>query len=131
MRSILGALLISAAFISTAAAQGASFSMDHGHAADATNEAAAATAAARAKAAAIANGTPLTPSQATDSKINGGTVIRTARLTPEQEKADADGHVAWQARCRPTTVEDRDGLRRTQYAEPDCDLSRFNTAGVQ
>ena len=26
-------------------------------------------------------------------------------------------------------VEDREGLRRTRYAEPDCDLSRFNTAG--
>ncbi len=25
--------------------------------------------------------------------------------------------------------EDREGLRRVQYAEPDCDLSRFNTAG--
>jgi hypothetical protein len=131
MRSIIGALLISAACISTASAQGASFSMDHGHAADAVKATNAAADAARAKEYAIRNGIPLTPSQATDSKINGGTVIRAARLTPEQEKADADGRVAWQARCHPTTVEDRDGLRRTQYAEPDCDLSRFNTAGVQ
>jgi hypothetical protein len=28
-----------------------------------------------------------------------------------------------------TVVEDRDGLRRVKYAERDCDLSRFNTAG--
>ncbi len=37
---------------------------------------------------------------------------------------------AWQARCRPTFVEDREGIRRAQYAEPDCDLSRYNTAGI-
>jgi hypothetical protein len=131
MRTILGALLISAACISAASAQGASFSMDHGHAADAVKATNAAADAARAKADAIRNGIPLTPSQATDSKINGGAVIRAVRLTPEQEKAEADGRAAWQARCRPTSVEDRDGLRRTQYAEPDCDLSRFNTAGMQ
>jgi hypothetical protein len=131
MRTMLGALLISAACISTASAQDVSWSLDHGHATDASNATRAAAAAARAKATAIANGTPLTPSQATDSSINGGSVIRAVRLTPEQEKADADGRAAWQARCHPTAVEDRDGLRRTQYAEPDCDLSRFNTAGVQ
>jgi hypothetical protein len=131
MRTIIGALLISAACISTASAQGASFSMDHGHAVDAVNATNAAADAARAKEYAIRNGLRLTPSQATDSKINGGTVIRAVRLTPEQEKAEADGRAAWQARCRPTSVEDRDGLRRTQYAEPDCDLSPFNTAGAQ
>jgi hypothetical protein len=131
MRTMLGALLISVACISTASAQGASWSMDHGHAADAVSAANAAAAAARAKADAIRNGLPLTPSQATDSKINGGSVIRAARLSPAEEKAEADGRVAWQARCRPTAVEDGDGMRRTQYAEPDCDLSRFNTAGAQ
>jgi hypothetical protein len=132
MRTILGALLISAACISTVPAQQASWSMDHGHAADAARAARAANAAASAKAAAIAAGLPLTPSQSTDFIINGNAVIRAApSQTPEQQKADADGRAAWQARCRPSVVEDREGLRRTQYAEPDCDLSRFNTAGKQ
>jgi hypothetical protein len=44
-------------------------------------------------------------------------------------KADEAGQAAWAARCRPTVVEDRDGLRRVRYAERDCDISRFNTAG--
>ena len=56
---------------------------------------------------------------------------RAARLTPEEEKAEADGRTAWLARCRPTTVEDREGVRRTRYAAPDCDLSPFNTAGAK
>jgi len=42
--------------------------------------------------------------------------------------ADA-AQAAWTERCRPTVVEDREGLRRVKYAERDCDLSRFNTAG--
>jgi hypothetical protein len=131
MRTVLGALLISAACISTASAQ-SSFSMDHGHAADAANAARVAAAAARAKAAAIAAGVPLAPSQATDFSINGGGVVRAAPgLTPEEQKADGEARAVWQARCRPTTVEDREGMRRTKYAEPNCDLSRFNTAGGQ
>jgi hypothetical protein len=132
MRTILGALLISAACISSASAQQGSWSMDHGQAADATRAAQAASAAASAKAAAIAAGIPLTPSQSTDFSINSGGVIRAApSLTPEQQKADAEGRAVWQARCRPTVVEDREGIRRTQYAESGCDLSRFNTAGKQ
>jgi hypothetical protein len=130
MRTILGALLISAACISAASAQQGSWSMDHGHAADAASAARAAAAAARAKAAAIAAGLPLTPSQSTDFSINGGGVVRAAALTPEEQKADAEGRATWQARCRPTVAEDQEGLRRTHYAEPDCDLSRFNTAGT-
>ena len=106
--------------------------MDHGRAADAAAAAKAAAAAARARAAAIAAGAPLSPSQSTDFRVNGGGVVRLApSLTPEQQKADAEARAAWQARCRPTVVEDREGLRRTKYAEPDCDLSRFNTAGGQ
>jgi hypothetical protein len=59
-------------------------------------------------------------------------VIRLApALTPEQQKAHEEASAAWEARCRPTVVEDREGLRRVKYAEPDCDLSRFNTAGGQ
>jgi hypothetical protein len=108
------------------------FAMDHGRAADAAAAAQARTAAARAKAEAIAAGRPLTPSQSTDFGVNGGGVVRVAPpLTKEQQKADADARAAWQARCRPTVVADREGLRRTRYAEPDCDLSAFNTAGTQ
>ncbi len=106
--------------------------MDHGNAAAAAAAANAAAAAARAKSAAIAVGAPLSPSQSTDFQVNGGGVVRLAPpLTREQQKADAEARAAWQARCRPTVVADRDGLRRTQYAAPDCDLSRFNTAGAQ
>jgi hypothetical protein len=131
MRIIIGILLVSAAFISTASAQQGSWSMDHGHAADAANATRAAAAAARAKAAAIAAGAPLTPSQSTDFSVNGGSVIRAARLTPEEIKAEEEARVAWQARCRPTAVEDQEGLRRTHYADSNCDLSPFNTAGTQ
>jgi hypothetical protein len=106
--------------------------MDHGHAADARAAASAAAAAARAKEAAIAAGVPLSPSQSTSFAVNGSSVIRAARpRSAEEEKADAEGRAIWQARCRPTVVEDREGMRRTKYAESDCDLSRFNTAGAQ
>ena len=131
MRTILGIFLIVAATISTASAQ-SSFSMDHGHAADAARAARAASAAAADKAAAIAAGKPLTPSQSTDFSVNGSGVIRAAPpRTPEEQKADAEAQAAWQARCRPTVIEDREGMRRTKYAESNCDLSRFNTAGAQ
>lgn len=133
MRIFPAVLLLVAAGISTASAQRApDFAMDHGRAADAAAVANAAAAAARARAAAIAASAPLSPSQSTDFRVNGGGVVRLApSLTPEQQKADAEARAAWQARCRPTVVEDREGLRRTKYAEPDCDLSRFNTAGGQ
>jgi hypothetical protein len=132
MRIIAAVLLLLAATVTTASAQQqqGSWSMDHGHAADAAAATRAAAAAARAKEAAIASGIPLAPSQSTTFNVNGGSVVRaSAPLTPEQQKAEAEGRAAWQARCRPTVVEDREGLRRTKYAEPDCDLSRFNTAG--
>jgi hypothetical protein len=134
MRTIAAVLLFLAAASATASAQQqgswSSSSMDHGHAADAAAAARAAAADARAKEAAIAAGIPLAPSQSTSFNVNGDSVVRAASpLTPEQEKAEADGRAAWQARCRPTVVEDREGLRRTKYAQPDCDLSRFNTAG--
>lgn len=134
MRTIAAVLLFLAAASATASAQQqgswSSSSMDHGHAADAVAAARSAAAAIRAKEAAIAAGIPLAPSQSTSFSVNGDTVVRAAApLTPEQQKAEADGRAAWQARCRPTVVEDREGLRRTKYAQPDCDLSRFNTAG--
>jgi hypothetical protein len=132
MRTISCTVLFAVAFISTASAQEPSWAMDHGNAAAAVSAQRAAAAAAQAKAAAIAAGRPLTPSQATDASINGRNVIRAAPLlTPEEQKADAEARAAWQARCRPAVVEDGEGIRRTKYAESDCDLSRINTAGTQ
>ena len=104
--------------------------MDHGRAADAAAAAAAATAKAAAAAAAAASA-PAAPSQPANFGVNGSSVIRAAApLTAEEQKAEAEARAAWQTRCRPTIVEDREGLRRARYAEPDCDLSRFNTAGT-
>ena len=47
----------------------------------------------------------------------------------EQQKADEVAQAAWQTRCQPTVVEDREGVRRARYAVRDCDLSPFNTVG--
>ncbi len=129
MRTVLTALIIVAAGASTASAQQAA--TDHRDGAGASQPANVAAAPASGKAAAAAGG-PLTPSQSTDFVINGSNVIRAAPpRTPEQQKADAEAGAAWQARCRPSIIEDREGIRRRQYAEPDCDLSRYNTAGTE
>src|ERR1700676_2510578 len=150
MRIIAAVLLFAAAGISTAfaqtppeqtppeqaapakaaPAQDNSFAMDHGRAAAAAGAARAA--AAKAQAAAGTPGAPAAPSPPANFGVNGNSVIAAVPpLTPEQQKAEAEARAAWLARCRPTVVEDREGLRRTHYAEPDCDLSRFNTAGQQ
>jgi hypothetical protein len=146
MRSIAAVFLVIAASLSTASAQQTqqkqptqktdqpqqnnSWAMDHGRAADAA-AASAAAAAANAKAAAAAGAAPKA-GQSIDFGVNGDNVIRAAPpQTPEQQKAEADARAAWEARCRPTVMTDREGLRRTRYAEPDCDLSRFNTAGTK
>jgi hypothetical protein len=112
--------------VSSASAQ---FAMDHGHAADAAAAARAARGAADAKAAATASGAPLLPSQQTNFYVGGGATIKVNPRSAEELKAEEAGQAAWNARCRPTVVVDREGLRRVQYAERDCDLSRFNTAG--
>jgi hypothetical protein len=117
------AISIVFASVSSASAQ---FAMDHGHAADAAR---AAKAAADAKAAAIASGAPPLPSQQTNFYVGGGGVVKIAPRTAEDLKADEAAQAAWRERCRPIVVEDREGLRRVKYAERDCDLSRFNTAG--
>jgi len=118
------AISVVLASVSSASAQ---FAMDHGHAADAAR---AAQVAADAKAAAAAApGAPLLPSQQTNFYVGGGGTVKIVSRTAEELKADAAAEAAWSARCRPTVVEDRDGLRRVKYAERDCDLSRFNTAG--
>ena len=120
------AISIVVASVSSASAQ---FAMDHGHAADAARAARAAQAAADAKAAAIASGAPLSPSQQTNFYINGAGIVKVVSRTAEELKVDEAAQAAWKERCRPIVVEDREGLRRVRYAERDCDLSRFNTAG--
>lgn len=77
-------------------------------------------------------GAPLYPSGTADFYVNGADVIPAAPpRSPEQQKADAEAQAAWQERCHPMVVEDREGIRRVRYAAPDCDLSPFNTAGAQ
>jgi len=117
------AISIVVASVSSASAQ---FAMDHGHAADAAR---AAQAAADAKASAVAPGAPLLPSQQTNFYVGSGGTVKIVPRTAEELKADEAAQAAWSERCRPTVVEDREGLRRVKYAERDCDLSRFNTAG--
>src|ERR1700754_278914 len=123
---IVFAISIVIASISSASAQ---FALDHGHAADAVQAIYARQAAADAKAAAIRNGTPLLPSQQTDFAVGSRATIKVIRRTEEELKADRVAEEAWTARCKPTVEKDSEGLRRTKYAEKDCDLSRFNTAG--
>lgn len=125
MRIVIAVSII-AASISTASAQ---FAMDHGHAADAAQAVRDRQAAADAKASAIANGRPLLPSQQTDFAVGGRSTIKVVPRTQEEQKADRAAEAVWSARCKPTVVVDSEGLRRTRYAEKDCDLSRFNTAG--
>ena len=123
---IVFAVSILIASVSSASAQ---FTMDHGHAADAVQAIYARQAAADAKARAIANGTPLLPSQSTDFAVGSRATIKVIARTEEELKADRLAETEWSARCKPTVEEDSEGLRRTKYAEKDCDLSRFNTAG--
>ena len=117
------AISIVVASVSSASAQ---FAMDHGHAADAK----AARRAGYQTPRPASPGAPLLPSQQTNFYVNGGGTVKIVLRTAEELKADeAAAQAAWNERCRPTVVEDRDGLRRVKYAERDCDLSRFNTAG--
>jgi hypothetical protein len=122
------AISIVVASVSSASAQ---FAMDHGHAADAAQaaRARATQAAAQAIAAAIASGAPQPPSQQAGFYVGGRGTMKISPRTAEELEADEAAQAAWTERCRPTVVEDREGLRRVRYAERDCDLSRFNTAG--
>ena len=129
MRTLIVAISIVVASLSAAAS--AEFSMDHGNAAAAAQATRDARAAADAKASAIARGGPLLPSQSTNFSIGGSNTFKAVvRRTPEELKADEEGRAAWTARCKPTVVEDSEKLRRVKYAEPDCDLSYYNTAGA-
>ena len=120
------AISIVVASISSASAQ---FAMDHGHAADAVQAAYARQAAEAAKAEAIRTGRPLLPSQQTDFSVGSRATIKVYARSEEEIKADRQAETEWAARCKPTVEVDSEGLRRTRYAEKDCDLSRYNTAG--
>jgi hypothetical protein len=96
-----------------------------------TADAAQAAQAARAAAAAWAAASAYAPRYSRQSNfyVGGSSTMKITPRTAEDLKADEAGQAAWKERCRPTVVEDREGLRRVRYAERDCDLSRFNTAG--
>jgi hypothetical protein len=118
----VGSLIVAVALTTAAAAQTPP-------AAPATPTAAAPAPAAAAPSAPAA---PLYAPGTADFHVNGPSVIAAAPpRTPEQQKAYADAQAAWQERCHPVVVEDREGIRRAKYAAPDCDLSPFNTAGGQ
>ena len=118
------AISVVIASVSSALAQSATYN----GAADAA-QASAPKPAADAKAPAAAPSGPLLPSQQTNFYVAGPGIVKIVSRSAEDLKADEAGQAAWAARCRPMVVEDRDGLRRVRYAERDCDLSRFNTAG--
>jgi hypothetical protein len=121
-------LVLAVALITTAAAQ----SGPTANPAPTPAAAPAPAAAAPVPAAAAPPAAPLYAPGTADFHVNGAGVIRAAPpRTAEQQKADEEAQAIWQARCRPTTVEDREGIRRTRYAAPDCDLSAFNTAGAK
>jgi len=120
------AISILVASVSSASAQ---FAMDHGNGAAAARAASAEREYQSAKDFAIRNGLKLSPSQQTNFAVGGHSTIRVRARTEEEQKADQAKEAAWSARCQPTVVEDGEGLRRVKYAEKDCDLSRFNTAG--
>jgi hypothetical protein len=96
-----------------------------------TADAAQAVQAARAAAAAWAAANAYAPQygRQTNFYVGGSGTVKITPRTAEDLKADEAGQAAWRERCRPTVIEDREGLRRVTYAERDCDLSRFNTAG--
>jgi len=120
------AISIVVASVSSASAQSAT---DPGRAAEAAQAARASRAAENAMAAALALGALRPPRQQTNFYVGGSGTIKIAPRTAEELKADEAAQAAWTERCQPIVVEDREGLRRVKYAERDCDLSRFNTAG--
>jgi hypothetical protein len=76
---------------------------------------------------------PLKPSENTDFIFpqRSGSVKIAPTMTREEREIFAAKQAEWGVRCQPKIVEDAEGIRRTQYAEKDCDLSQFNTAGVE
>jgi hypothetical protein len=127
----VGSLVVAVALTTAAAAQAPPVTPDPAAPAAAAPSAPAA-APPTAPAVPAAPATPLYAPGTADFHVNGADVIPAAPpRTPEQQKADAEAQAAWQERCNPMVVEDREGIRRLQYAAPDCDLSSFNTAGGQ
>ena len=120
------AISIVVASVSSASAQ---FAMDHGNAAAAAQAARAERDYQYAKASAIRNGGPLLPSQQTNFAVGGRATIKVIQRTAEEKKADEAAEVAWRERCRPTRLLGCSSRGNPKYAERDCDLSRFNTAG--
>jgi hypothetical protein len=149
MRIMLIASAILAASVSTALAQSTTaapaqqpapaaaaqqWSLDHGRAEDAANAAKSAAIGAAIKeivAAAKAQAAAPADSDSSSDFVAGGSGVIAPELprTTEQQRADTLAEAAWQTRCRPAVVEDREGIRRVKYAESDCDLTRYNTAG--
>jgi hypothetical protein len=117
------AISVVLASVSFASAQSAT---DQGPEADAAQSAPKPAADAKPGA---APGAPLLPSQQTNFYVAGPGIVKIVSRSAEDLKADEAGQAEWAARCRPTVVEDRDGLRRVRYAERDCDLSNYNNAG--
>ena len=135
MRAIISGLVLFVVSIATAAAQIYPPANAAPTQTEPTPTAVAPTApapAAAAQPAPVPPAAPLYPPGSADFHVNGADVIPAAPpLTPEQQKAEEASQAAWQARCRPTAVEDREGIRRAHYAAPDCDLSTFNTVGAK
>jgi hypothetical protein len=79
----------------------------------------------------LASPSPLYPRENTGFSVNNGqSGIKAApAMTKEELEVYKAKQVEWEGRCRPMFVEDAEGIRRAQYAEKDCDLSSFNTAG--
>ena len=120
------AISIVVASVSSASAQ---FAMDHGNAAAAAQAASAEQATRCQGRGHRERRVRCFPASRPISPWAVGGTIKVLQRTAEEKKADEVAQAAWRERCRPTVVEDREGLRRVKYAERDCDLSRFNTAG--
>jgi hypothetical protein len=133
-------LIAVALFLVSASGASGQFAMDHGHARDALrNSLDSGLADAKRSlnqsvsrlARTLGSPSPLNPSENTDFLVNNGDA--TIKAAPVMTKAELEvfkaKQAAWEDRCRPMFVEDAEGIRRAKYAEKDCDLSPFNTAG--
>lgn len=129
-----------ALFLASASGASAQFAMDHDHARDASRAASDAEVADLKRslnqsvsrlARNLGSPSPLNPSENTDfAANNGNSKIKAApAVTKEELEVFRAKQAEWEDRCRPMFVEDAEGIRRAQYAEKDCDLSPFNTAG--
>jgi hypothetical protein len=73
---------------------------------------------------------PLKPSENTDfAPSPGNGTLKALVMTPAELEVFKARQEDWKARCQPTVKEDSEGLRRVTYAQPNCDLSSYNSAG--